>query len=174
MPRPPRFIVPHEYDASLLPFLDENVVVVSIFGKSTYKAKSDKSKMVNSILVPAINEHPTIDNEAMFEIEGYFDQRVNAVFLHLKGCFDAYTLSKQYNQFVENMEKKDFLHAWANMKDKYSGALLTLFHTSHIFILMHPTLTFDYSYIPLFKALEIVSYFSKMNFVFFLCSGIHR
>ncbi|XP_023316566.1 protein SMG8 [Trichogramma pretiosum] len=156
MPRPPRFIVPHEYDASLLPFLDENVVVVSIFGKSTYKAKSDKSKMVNSILVPAINEHPTIDNEAMFEIEGYFDQRVNAVFLHLKGCFDAYTLSKQYNQFVENMEKKDFLHAWANMKDKYSRALLTLFHISHILILTHPTHTFDYSYIPLFKALEIV------------------
>ncbi|CAB0033101.1 unnamed protein product [Trichogramma brassicae] len=74
MPRPPRFIVPHEYDASLLPFLDENVVVVSIFGKSTYKAKSDKSKMVNSILVPAINEHPTIDNEAMTPtLAGFFE-----------------------------------------------------------------------------------------------------
>jgi protein SMG8 len=78
------------------------------------------------------------------------------VYLHLKGLLDTYTLINEYDQFIEKQEHKDFLSAWAHMRNKYSRALLLLFHLSHIVILSHPTHTFDHSYVHLFRALDII------------------
>lgn len=42
------------------------------------------------------------------------------------------------------------------MRDKYARALLVLFHISHVMVLTHPTHIFDYSYVHLFRAMDIV------------------
>lgn len=65
-------------------------------------------------------------------------------------------LINEYNHFLENQECKDFLSLWARMRDKYARALLVLFHISHVVLLCHPTHTFDYSYVHLLRAIDIV------------------
>ena len=78
--------------------------------------------------------------------------------MHLRGLLDTHTLLTEYDKFVEKQDCKDFLSVWAHMRDKYARALLVLFHISHVIILTHPTHTFDYSYIHLFRAMDIVRY----------------
>ena len=90
------------------------------------------------------------------EIEGYHSVPDRTVYLHLRSLLDTHTLVNQYESFVENRERKDFLSIWAHMRDKCARALLVLFHISHIIIVTNPGHTFDYSYIHLFRALEIV------------------
>lgn len=78
--------------------------------------------------------------------------------MHLRGLLDTHTLLTEYDKFVERQDCKDFLSVWAHMRDKYARALLVMFHISHVIILTHPTHTFDYSYVHLFRAMDIVRY----------------
>lgn len=74
----------------------------------------------------------------------------------------------EYDKFIEQQDCKDFLSVWAHMRDKYARALLVLFHISHVIILTHPTHTFDYSYVHLFRAMDIVRYiFISKNILFY-------
>lgn len=90
------------------------------------------------------------------EIEGYYSPKERIVYLHLRGFLDTYVLLEEYTKFTEEQNSKDFLSTWARMRDKYARALLVLFHISHVLILTHPTHTFDYSYVHLFRAMDIV------------------
>lgn len=90
------------------------------------------------------------------EIEGYYEPEDQVIYLHLRGLLDSYTIINQYNEFLDKQKYKDYLSAWAHMRDKYARALLLIFQISHIVILTHPTHIFDYSYVHLFRALDIV------------------
>ncbi|XP_015586501.1 protein SMG8 isoform X2 [Cephus cinctus] len=135
---------------------DRKVVIVSVFGKSQFCTKGCKAEMLGSVLQVDLLDEPGVDEESSCEIEGYHDVKERTVYLHLRGLLDAHTLVSSYDRFIEKHERKDFLSAWAHMRDKYARALLILFHISHIVILTHPTHTFDYSYVHLFRALDIV------------------
>lgn len=84
---------------------------------------------------------------------------------------DTHTLLTQYDKFTEKQDCKDFLSVWAHMRDKYARALLVMFHISHVIILTHPTHTFDYSYVNLFRAMDTVrlasiSFFGNKSYIF--------
>ncbi|XP_066583120.1 nonsense-mediated mRNA decay factor SMG8-like [Prorops nasuta] len=152
--RPQKFKIP--YDSGKFIDTDKKVVIVSVFGKSEYRAKGCKTDMLSSILQVDLLDNPKIDYQNMCEIEGYYNANEKTVYLHLKGCLDAYSLINTYNKFTSKQECKDFLSVWAHMKDRYARALLVLFHISHVIILTHPTHNFDYNYIHLFCAMDIV------------------
>ncbi|KYM81878.1 Protein SMG8 [Atta colombica] len=135
---------------------DKKVVIVSVFGKSQYRAKGCKTDMLSSILQLNLLDEPEIDQQSGCEIEGYYNPKEKTVCLNLRGFLDAHTLLAEYDKFTEKQDCKDFLSVWAHMKDKYARALLVLFHISHIMVLTHPTHTFDYSYVHLFRAMDIV------------------
>lgn len=161
---------------------DEKVVIVSIIGKSQFRARGYKTEMIGTNFLGDLLEHPTIDNDTFVrtiiniiitallnhwkflqincylqnEIEGYYDGKERVVYLHLRGLLDSQSLITNYDSFVEKLECKDFLTAWAHMREKYAKALLVLFHISHMVIVNHPTHTFDYSYVHLFRALDKV------------------
>lgn len=78
------------------------------------------------------------------------------IYLHLRGIFDTHNLINQYNDFLNKNNCDDFLSAWSHLRDKYARALLVIFQISHIIILTHPTHIFDYSYVHLFRAIDIV------------------
>jgi len=103
-----------------------------------------------------INNILTLCSLYQCEIEGYYNPKEKTVCLNLRGFLDAHTLLAEYDKFTEKQDCKDFLSVWAHMKDKYARALLVLFHISHIMVLTHPTHTFDYSYVHLFRAMDIV------------------
>ncbi|KAJ8687988.1 hypothetical protein QAD02_023783 [Eretmocerus hayati] len=152
--RPKKFRIP--CDGEGVPNLDRKVVIVSVFGKSQFQAKGCKANIFSSILQVDSLEEPTIDKISSCEIEGYHDPKTRTVYLHLKGLLDTYTLIQEYDDFIEKQERKDFLSAWALMRNKYSRALLALFHLSHVIVLSHPNHSFDYSYVHLFRALDTV------------------
>lgn len=152
--RPQKFILPCGVESFANP--DKKVMIVSVFGKSQYRAKGCKTGMLSSVLQVDLLDEPTIDESLLCEIEGYHDARERTIYLHLRGFLDATTLIQEYDKFLEKHERKDFLSAWAHMRDKYARGLLVLFHISHVLVLSHPTPIFDTSYIHLFRALDII------------------
>ncbi|KAL2714327.1 nonsense-mediated mRNA decay factor SMG8 isoform X3 [Vespula squamosa] len=152
--RPQKFTLP--IDSSSFSHTNKKVVIVSVFGKSQYRMKGCKTDMLSSILQVDLLNEPTVDETSMCEIEGYHNVKDKTVYLHLRGFLDSHTLLSEYDRFVEKQDCKDFLSVWAHMRHKYARALLVLFHISHVIILTHPTHTFDYSYIHLFRAMDIV------------------
>ncbi|XP_057317890.1 nonsense-mediated mRNA decay factor SMG8 isoform X1 [Microplitis mediator] len=149
--RPKKFSIPWNQEES--PAAGK-VIIVSIIGKSQYRAKGCKSEMIGTNLLVDLLDHPTVNDDTMSEIEGYHDEKERVIYLHLRGLLDSQTLVSQYDSFIEKSGCKDFLSAWALMREKYAKALLVLFHISHIVIVSHPTHTFDYSYLHLFRALD--------------------
>lgn len=152
--RPQKFTLP--IDPGSFSHANKKVVIVSVFGKSQYRMKGCKTDMLSSILQVDLLNEPNVDETSMCEIEGYHNVKDKTVYLHLRGFLDSHTLLTEYDRFVERQDCKDFLSVWAHMRYKYSRALLVLFHISHVIILTHPTHTFDYSYIHLFRAMDIV------------------
>ncbi|XP_012270941.1 protein SMG8 [Orussus abietinus] len=152
--RPRKFRLPFLGDSSI--HADKKVIIVSIFGKSHFFAKGYKTEILSSVLQPDLLEEPTLEDETWCELEGYHNVKERMVFLHLRGLLDAYAIVNEYDRFMEKQEEKDFLSMWAHMRDRYARALLVLFHMSHVVVLTHPVHTFDYSYIHLFRALELV------------------
>ncbi|XP_076300012.1 nonsense-mediated mRNA decay factor SMG8 isoform X3 [Lasioglossum baleicum] len=152
--RPQRFQLP--CNADRFPCTDKKVVIVSVFGKSQYRSKGCKTSMLSSILQVDLLDEPQMDLDTFSEIEGYYDTKDKTIYLHLRGLLDTHSLLTEYNRFAEKQDCKDFLSVWAHMRDKYARALLVLFHISHVIVLVHPTHTFDYSYVHLFRAMDIV------------------
>ncbi|XP_011684997.1 PREDICTED: protein SMG8-like isoform X4 [Wasmannia auropunctata] len=152
--RPRKFKLPCDVDS--FSETDKKVVIVSVFGKSQYRAKGCKTDMLSSILQLNLLDKPEVDQQSWCEIEGYYNPNEKTVYLHLRGFLDAHMLQAEYDKFTEKQDCKDFLSVWAHMKDKYARALLVLFHISHVMVLTHPTHTFDYSYVHLFRAMDIV------------------
>ncbi|KAG7212648.1 hypothetical protein KM043_012931 [Ampulex compressa] len=154
MMRPQKFRIP--CDARWFTHTDKKVVIVSVFGKSQYRSKGCKTEMLSSILQVGLLDEPEVNEDSMCEIEGYYDSKGRTLYLHLRGLLDTHTLLAEYDSFAEKQDCKDFLSVWAHMRDKYARALLVLFHISHVIVLNHPTHIFDYSYVHLFRAMDIV------------------
>ncbi|KAH0955896.1 hypothetical protein HN011_006917 [Eciton burchellii] len=152
--RPAKFTLPCNVESFTQ--TDEKVVIVSVFGKSQLRAKGCKADMLSSIFQVDLLDEPKVDEDSWCNIEGYYNAEEKTVYLHLRGFLDAHTLLAEYDNFIEKLDCKDFLSVWAYMRDKYARALLVLFHISHVMILTHPTHTFDYSYIYLFRAMDII------------------
>ena len=99
------------------------------------------------------------DSEAVHEphgceIEGYYDQLHHVVFLHLKSILDSDTLSKVIELRHRDVHDKGFLSLYSDAHSELVKALLLLFLTSHIVILVHPTLNLDLNYLQLFRNIE--------------------
>ncbi|XP_032668556.1 protein SMG8 [Odontomachus brunneus] len=152
--RPRKFRLPLNVDN--FTHTDKKIVVVSVFGKSQYRAKGCKADMLSSVLQVNLLDEVQVDEDSMCEIEGYYNTNEKTVYLHLRGLLDTHTLLAEYDKFTEKQDCKDFLSVWAHMRDKYARALLILFHISHVIILTHPTHTFDYNYVHLFRAMDII------------------
>ncbi|XP_015123123.1 protein SMG8 isoform X2 [Diachasma alloeum] len=135
---------------------EEKVVIVSVIGKSQHRARGSKTEMIGTHLLVDLVNHPSVNVDSLSEIEGYYNYQERTIYLHLRGLFDTDTLINEYDNFMKKFECKDFLSGWAYMRERYAKVLLVLFHISHIIILSHPTHTFDYSYVHLFRALDVI------------------
>lgn len=157
------FKFPHTPEGKDLILQDRKVIVISIFGKTSYLSSGCKSGILDhlighQIFQSSMTDHSIlVDDELQCEIEGYHDRNQQVIFLHLQGVFDLSTLVKFCGEeFLKDVDERGFLPVWAEMKHSYSKALLFLFLVSHILIVYHPTHVFDTSYIHLFRALDTI------------------
>ncbi|KAK7791770.1 hypothetical protein R5R35_012316 [Gryllus longicercus] len=142
---------------------DRKIVIISVFGKTSFLASGCKSGILDNLIgrqifQSSLSDHNIfVNDDLMCDIEGYYDRNQQVIFLHLQGVFDISTLVKFCGEeFLKDVDEKGFLPVWAEMKHSYAKALLFLFLVSHILIIHHPTCIFDTSYIYLFRALDTI------------------
>ncbi|CAB4039607.1 partial [Paramuricea clavata] len=85
------------------------------------------------------------------EIEIFHDVEQRTLYLHLETVHDGAMLCKLCEILNENIPLAEAHKAWQHQEYQYAKALLFMFSVCHIMVLMHPTQTFDVSYIRLFK-----------------------
>lgn len=64
--RPKKFVLPCRIDRELnYKFLDEKIIIVSVIGKSQYRAKGCKTDMLGSFLLTDLIDDPTINDDTL-------------------------------------------------------------------------------------------------------------
>lgn len=133
----------------------DKIIVISIIGKSCLGTNGLKLKSIGRMFASS-----SFDIEQI-NIEGYYDEENQILYLHVISLLDSDILIKHYQNLVdgavEDDDFKDFLAINDEIKNKCVKVFLFLLHLSHIIILSHPSSTFDTSYIQSFKALLVLS-----------------
>lgn len=143
------------------PARDQQVVVVSFFGKSCYLSKGCKASVVDDALgrrvfTSSLLESYQSNTNIYSELKGYYDPKQRVLYLHLCGTFDVRGLADIYEKLKPELGNKGFLREWAQLRHDYARSLLFLFCVSHVLVCTHPSVVFDTSYIRLFRALDSV------------------
>lgn len=155
-----KFVFPYDFYKEEK-ILHNQVVVVSIFGKSSYLSGGCKADIIDKLLgynifKKCMLEDTEINDDFLCNIEGFYDKKENIIYLHYVGSFDTHSLLKIYELYSVELEEKGFLTVWTDLKYRYSRALLFLFFVSHVLVVTHPTHVFDLSYVQLFKAFDTI------------------
>ena len=135
----------------------QEICVVSIIGKSRKAFNSCKAAVIDKVLGRNIFQDKFGDSGSSdddVEIEGYYDQLHHVVFLHVKSILDSDTLSKVVKLRHRDVHDKGFLSFYSDCESQVVKALLLVFLTSHVVIVVHPTINLDLSYLQLFKSVE--------------------
>lgn len=140
---------------------DQQIVIVSFFGKSSYLSQGCKTSALDDALGRRVFnmsflDCPHVDSEIYTEIKGFYDTKQKVLYLHLCGTFDIKGLTCIYEKLKPDLAEKGFLKEWAQLRHNYARSLLYLFCVSHVLICTHPSAVFDTSYIRLFRALDSV------------------
>ncbi|GAB6031120.1 hypothetical protein CHUAL_007928 [Chamberlinius hualienensis] len=142
-------------------FGNDKICVVSIFGKSDYRSRNCKASLIDSLLQRNVFQTPIRSathhhspEELAEEIEGFYDEENQIIYLHLIGVFDSCDFINTCKTLSSQIESKGFLSSWADMKYTQAKALLFLFSITHIMLIVHPTTTFDVGYVHLFRTID--------------------
>ncbi|XP_064460631.1 nonsense-mediated mRNA decay factor SMG8-like [Ornithodoros turicata] len=138
----------------------ERVCIVSFIGKTALYAESIKSHLIDdvvgrNVLEPELGTDREIGQEN-YKIEGYYHPENRVIFLHLLGLFDTYCAADVCRRLEQELNEKSFLELWSSLQCSVAQTLLYLFHISHVVVIVHPTATFDVSYIHLFRTLDSI------------------
>ncbi|KAK2184845.1 hypothetical protein NP493_250g01048 [Ridgeia piscesae] len=101
----------------------------------------------------ALNGEAT-ENGLNYHIDGHYDADKRVIYLHLLSAYDAGQLTGLCKKASDEMSQSGFLGSCHTMEQKHARALLYLFTVSHILLLVHPSSSFDISYVRLFRILE--------------------
>lgn len=135
------------------------VCVVSVIGKSRKGFGSCKAAVIDEALGRNIFQAKLGDTDAVndpygCEIEGYYDQMHHVVFLHVKSILDSDTLTKVVQLRHREIHQRGFLSIHSDAQSELIKALLFVFLTSHIVVMVHPTLNLDLNYLQLLRTIE--------------------
>ncbi|CAH0392401.1 unnamed protein product [Bemisia tabaci] len=154
------FQLPFDISDKLFDGLTNDVVIVSVIGKSALGSSTKVNSLYDTlgsrIFTKIDFSNFQSDKDIMCCIDGFYDSELQTIFLQLCGSLDADYLISSYQKLGADLEEKGFFHVWATLEHRYTRALLFLFSVSHIIILSHPGAVFDSNYINLFKVLDAV------------------
>lgn len=115
-------------------YLDSQVVVVSLFGKSSHLSRGCKADIFDKVLGYSIFKKCMLDSSEINEeflvrtglnkfarrkhnaltvgmclqcnIEGFYDKKGNVIYLHLVGGLDTHSLLKMYELYAVQLEER--------------------------------------------------------------------
>ncbi|XP_033764309.1 protein smg8-like [Pecten maximus] len=150
---------PLELDPHTIPNKDKKVVVVSIIGKSELCGFASKASILNPLLekdvfkcVPEAQK----SNTEKGDVECYYDNEGQAVYLHHRSLYDVHRLATLCQRLVEAESTQDLFSLWQKDEYKSTKTLLWMFSVSHIVLLSHPGSSFDISYVRMFRTLDTI------------------
>ncbi|XP_069113163.1 nonsense-mediated mRNA decay factor SMG8-like [Argopecten irradians] len=150
---------PLELDPHTIPNKDKKVVVISIIGKSELSGFASKASILNPLLekdvFKCIPEAQKINIEKG-DVECYYDNAGQAVYLHHRSLYDVHRLATLCQRLVEAESTQDLFSLWQKDEYKTTKTLLWMFSISHIVLLSHPGSSFDISYVRMFRTLDTI------------------
>ncbi|XP_060084858.1 nonsense-mediated mRNA decay factor SMG8-like [Ylistrum balloti] len=146
-------------DPHTFPNKDKKVVVISIIGKSELSGFASKASILNPLLekdvfkcVPGAAQEITEKGD----IECYYDNEGQAVYLHHRSLYDVHRLAMLSQKLVKEESAQDLFSLWQKDEYKTTKTLLWMFSVSHIVLLSHPGSSFDISYVRMFRTLDTI------------------
>jgi len=130
---------------------ERKFVVVSFFGKTTLSSGSNKGAYIDEATRGSQFKGSDTDSS---EIEMVVDADKDVIYLHMRSCYDTFTMAEKCKRFEETLLNKGFLSFWSSKRYEHAKALLFIFQVSHILVCVQPGHTVDISYIHLFKSLD--------------------
>ncbi|XP_033100285.1 protein smg8-like isoform X2 [Anneissia japonica] len=149
---------PMQSDLKKLVGADDSVCVIGVIGKGSHGYRS-KSLVINGILSQPVFKTKNLRNledssQEECHIEYYYDNKENIVYLHLVSVFDVHHLHHLAAN-IENQLSSNEWHQFLKGNEAYfARALIFLFVTCHLIVVVHPTSVFDISYVQMFRQVE--------------------
>ncbi|XP_035667835.1 protein smg8-like isoform X1 [Branchiostoma floridae] len=152
--------LPFVGDLEELPFKDDKVCVVGMFGKSQV-GYGTKSTTINTILDREVfplhwPDGAGLQSQEETYVEAFYDKSKNVIYLHLVSVFDTSMLVSLCTNLDQDLPYADVHKFWRDQELQHARGLIFLFHVCHILVALHPTCTFDMSYGQLLRTVDSV------------------
>ncbi|XP_058124379.1 nonsense-mediated mRNA decay factor SMG8 [Anopheles ziemanni] len=138
-------------------FLDDEkqMVVVGVLGKSF---EPHCSKLLNFDL---LHTHPGLGDETGTDgrVKFFFRPEGNTLFLHFDATFDNFVLMQLAEQMLSKQPDGNpahFIEFNSAIRTRFARVLLLALQVCHILVLVEPSVSFDMSYLSIFKSLKII------------------
>ncbi|XP_019642846.1 PREDICTED: protein SMG8-like [Branchiostoma belcheri] len=152
--------LPFVGDLEELPFKDDKVCVVGMFGKSQV-GYGTKSTTINTVLDREVfplhwPDGAGLQSQEDTYIEAFYDKSKNVIYLHLVSVFDTSMLVSLCGKLDRDLPYADVHKFWRDQELRHARGLLFLFHVCHILVALHPTCTFDMTYGQILRTVDSV------------------
>ncbi|KAI8505439.1 Protein smg8 [Branchiostoma belcheri] len=152
--------LPFVGDLEELPFKDDKVCVVGMFGKSQV-GYGTKSTTINTVLDREVfplhwPDGAGLQSQEDTYIEAFYDKSKNVIYLHLVSVFDTSMLVSLCGKLDRDLPYADVHKFWRDQELRHARGLLFLFHVCHILVALHPTCTFDMTYGQLLRTVDSI------------------
>ncbi|XP_053675397.1 nonsense-mediated mRNA decay factor SMG8 [Anopheles nili] len=134
---------------------DKSMIIVGVLGKST---EAHCNKLVDFDLLnvhPSLAEEPGIDGQVKF----YFRTEGKTLFLHFDATFDSFVLLELAERMMAEKTVESPLHFIefnSAIRTRFARVLLFALQVCHILVLVESSMSFDMSYLSIFKSLKII------------------
>ncbi|XP_078674787.1 nonsense-mediated mRNA decay factor SMG8-like isoform X2 [Branchiostoma floridae x Branchiostoma belcheri] len=152
--------LPFVGDLEELPFKDDKVCVVGMFGKSQV-GYGTKSTTINTVLDREVfplhwPDGAGLQSQEDTYIEAFYDKSKSVIYLHLVSVFDTSMLVSLCGKLDRDLPYADVHKFWRDQELRHARGLLFLFHVCHILVALHPTCTFDMTYGQLLRTVDSI------------------
>uniref|UniRef100_A0AAG5DQS6 Nonsense-mediated mRNA decay factor SMG8 n=1 Tax=Anopheles atroparvus TaxID=41427 RepID=A0AAG5DQS6_ANOAO len=133
---------------------DKLMIVVGVLGKSF---EPHCNKLLNFDL---LHTHPSLDDETVTDgrVKFFFRPEGNTLFLHFDATFDNFVVMQLAEQMMSKTVENPahFIEFNSAIRTRFARVLLLALQVCHIIVLVEPSVSFDMSYLSIFKSLKII------------------
>ncbi|KAK7094164.1 nonsense-mediated mRNA decay factor SMG8-like [Littorina saxatilis] len=150
---------PPDFDVSSFAERSTKICVVAVIGKSRFAPFYSKASLLNPVIDRDIFqglESLIGENMEKGDLECYYDEDTQVLYLHLMSHLDTPQLARHCRQTAKDKIQEDFYTYWQDAESRYARMLLLVFSLAHVVLLAHPGSIFDMSYIKFFRILDSI------------------
>ncbi|XP_076452120.1 LOW QUALITY PROTEIN: nonsense-mediated mRNA decay factor SMG8-like [Babylonia areolata] len=153
------YCFPPDFDVQAFAEKNNKICVVAVIGKSRFAPFYSKASMLNPVVDRDVFqgfESVIGEDIRKGDLECYYDEDTQVLYLHMVSHMDSSCLVQHCSQRARDRQQENFYSYWQEAESRYARLLLLVFSLSHVVLLVHPTCSFDMTYIKFFRILDSV------------------